>query len=206
MGAHDIESLDALEAIYGEPPAPALNKEIDYIHPHYAAYIETAPFAVLATVGPEGTDCTPRGDPAGNFVRVADEKTVLLPDRRGNNRADSLRNIVRDPRVSLLFLIPGIDVTMRINGRAVISIAPELLQSFELHGKQPRSVVVVTADRVYFQCPKALVRSKLWSEAAHVPREALPSTGTMLKALAQEDFDAEAYDAGYPAHMARTIY
>ncbi len=206
MGAHDIENMEALEAIYGEPPAPSLDKEIDYIHPHYAAYIEAAPFAVLATVGPEGTDCTPRGDPAGDFVRVADEKTVLLPDRRGNNRADSLRNIVRDPRVSLLFLIPGIDVTMRINGRAVISIDPELLASFELHGKQPRTIVVVTADRVYFQCPKALVRSKLWSEAARVPRETLPSTGTMLKALAQEDFDGEAYDANYPAHMARTIY
>ena len=206
MMGHEISTIEELEAVYGEVSAPARVKELDYIHPHYRAYIEAAPFAVLATVGPEGTDCTPRGDPAGEFARVADEKTVLLPDRRGNNRVDSLRNIVRDPRVSLLFLIPGIDVTMQINGRSVISTDPDLIATFDMNGKLPRSVLVVTVGRIYFQCPKALVRSRLWSADAQVPRADLPSTGTMIKALVEDDFDAEAYDEGYPAHMARTIY
>ena len=205
MGAHDVTTIEELEAIYGEAVPRSLVKEIDYISEHYRAFIEAAPFAVLATVGPEGTDCTPRGDPAG-FVRVADSKTVMLPDRRGNNRIDSLRNIVRDPRVSLLFLIPGVNETMRINGRAAISTNPDLIASFEMGGKPPRSVIVTTVERIYFQCAKALVRSKLWSREAQIPRADLPSTGTMLAGLDRGDFDAEAHDAGYPAHMAKTIY
>jgi PPOX class probable FMN-dependent enzyme len=127
-----------LEAIYGLPAGPAVIKEIDHISDHYRRFIELSPFVVLATSGPEGLDCTPRGDPAG-FVRVADRRTVLLPDRRGNNRIDTLRNIVRDPRIALLFLIPGVGRTLRINGRAAISVNRALCESFTMEGKVPRT-------------------------------------------------------------------
>ena len=159
---HRITTLEELDALYGEPVPAAITKEIDYISDHYKAFIDKAPFVVVATVGPEGMDCSPRGDPAG-FVRVRDNKTVLIPDRRGNNRVDTLRNLVRDPRIALLFMIPGIGQTLRINGRAEIVIDPELNASFAMNGKLPKCVLVVTADRVYTQCPKALVRSRLWS-------------------------------------------
>ena len=196
-----------MEAIYGEPVRAAQVKEIDHISEHYRAFIGKAPFLVLSTVGPEGTDCSPRGDPPG-FVRVADRKTVLIPDRRGNNRIDSLRNIVRDPRVSLLFLIPGVGETLRINGQAEIVTDPDLLASFEMQDKLPRSVIVVTAERVYFQCQKALARSRLWDPAMQIARSELPSTGTMIKAMmpAEETFDGAGYDANYPEHMKKTIY
>src|SRR5580692_6908004 len=159
---HLITTTAELEKLYSDAPyGPAVFKEADYITPQYRKLIEAAPFAVLATCGPEGLDCSPRGDPAG-FVRVADEKTLHIPDRRGNNRIDSLRNLIDDPRISLLFLIPGCGETIRINGRAAISTDPELCKSFIFAGKVPRTVLVVSVDRCYFQCPKAIVRSKLW--------------------------------------------
>jgi uncharacterized protein len=200
-----ITSIDELEAIYGAPSGGAVAKEIDHISDHYRAFIDASPFVLLSTVGEEGTDCSPRGDPAG-FVRVVDNRTVMMPDRRGNNRVDSLRNIVRDGRCSLLFLVPGVGETLRINGRAHLSIEPDLLESFSMDGKLPRSILVVEVDRVYFQCQKALARSSLWKAEAQVPRGALPTTGQMIKALIQEPFDAEQYDKNYPQHMANTIY
>ena len=202
---HRITTLEQLEALYGEPVQAAIAKEIDYISDHYKAFIDKAPFVVVATVGPEGLDCTPRGDPPG-FVRVLDKSTVLLPDRRGNNRVDSLRNLVRDPRISLLFMIPGIGNTLRINGRAEISVDPELCASFAMHGKLPRSVLIVTAERVYFQCPKALVRSRLWSPEAQIARSDLPSTGEILAALSKGAIDGEEYDRAYPQRLKETIY
>jgi PPOX class probable FMN-dependent enzyme len=200
-----ITTLEELDALYGAPVPAAVAKEIDYVSDHYRAFIDKAPFVVVATVGPEGLDCSPRGDPAG-FVRVRDRKTVLIPDRRGNNRIDSLRNLVRDPRISLLFLIPGIGNTLRINGRAEISTDPELCASFAMQGKAPKCVLVVTAERVYFQCPKALVRSRLWSQDAHVARSELPSTGEMLEAITNRAIDGAAYDAAYPKRLEETIY
>jgi uncharacterized protein len=200
-----ITSIEQLEAIYGEPSPASLTKEIGYISEHYRAFIEAAPFVLLATVAEEGVDCSPRGDPAG-FVRVVDQNTVMIPDRRGNNRTDSLRNIVRDGRCSLLFLIPGIGETLRINGSAHLSIEPSLLESFTMDGKLPRSIVVVRAERVYFQCSKALVRSGLWKPETQIPRSALPSTGQILKQLSKEQFDAERYDREYPDRLAQTIY
>lgn len=202
---HTIASVEALEALYGAASERSLTKEIDYISDHYRAFIEKSPFVVLASIGPEGLDCSPRGDPAG-FVRVADKKTVLLPDRRGNNRLDTLKNIVRDPRISLLFLVPGVGETLRINGRAELSTDPDLCASFEMQGKAPRSVVVVTAERVYFQCQKALARSHLWSPDALVPRDELPSAGEILSALSAEAFDSKEFDQNYPEHMKKTIY
>jgi PPOX class probable FMN-dependent enzyme len=200
-----INSLDALEDIYGESPEGALKKEIDHISEQYRAFIEAAPFVVVATVGPEGLDCSPRGDPAG-FVRVVDEHTVMIPDRRGNNRVDSLRNIVRDPRISLLFLIPGVGETIRINGTAQISVDPELCASFAMQGKNPSSVLVVSVGSIYYQCPKALVRSKLWAPESVVPRDRLPTTGDILQAITKGEIDGGAYDRAYPKRIKDTIY
>src|SRR5690349_13064063 len=148
-----ITTIEELEAIYGQPAETSLVKEVPRITPHYRAMLEASPFALLATSGPEGLDCSPRGDLPG-FVRVQDERTLLLPDRRGNNRADSLRNIVRDGRVGLLFMIPGIGNTLRVNGRAHLSTAPALLSSFVMDGKAPRCVIVIQAETVYFQCSR----------------------------------------------------
>ena len=154
---HLITTEAQLEQMYGEIHPPARVKEIDHVNAHYRAFIEAAPFFALATSGPGGMDCSPRGDPAG-FVRVHDEKTLLIPDRRGNNRIDSLRNLVHDPRVALLFLIPGCNETIRVIGRAKISTDPALRESFVMEGKTPRCVLVVSVERCYYQCPKALVR------------------------------------------------
>ncbi|MEE3093472.1 MAG: pyridoxamine 5'-phosphate oxidase family protein [Pseudomonadota bacterium] len=200
-----VSTIEALEAIYGEPLPQSLVKEIDYISDHYRSFIEKSPFMVLASVAEEGLDCSPRGDPAG-FVHVVDEKTVMIPDRRGNNRIDTLRNIVRDPRVSLLFLVPGVGETLRINGRAEISVDPELCASFDMNGKTPRSVIIVTADRVYFQCQKALARSRLWDPEAQVERKELPTAGKILQSLSRDEFDGEAYDRNYPERLKKTIY
>lgn len=205
MGMNTITSIDALEALYGAPSEGAVLKEVDHIHPTYAAFIEAAPFCVLATSGPEGLDATPRGDGPG-FVAVEGTHTLLLPDRRGNNRVDSLRNIVRDPRVALLFIIPGVNESLRVNGRAEISTDPALLDRFVEQGKPPRSVLVVTAERVYFQCGKAFIRSKLWDPSRHVPRETLPSAGTILAEVTAGRFGGAEYDKVYPQRLKETLY
>ncbi len=205
MAMSQLVTSDAeLDALYGRPVGAAVFKEIDHISEHYRQFIELAPFVLVATSGPDGLDCTPRGDPPG-FARVVDKSTLMLPDRRGNNRIDTLRNLVRDPRIALLFLIPGINRTLRVNGRAVISVDPDLCASFSMAGKVPRSVIVVTAERVYTQCPKALVRSQLWNPGQHVDDSRLPSSGTMIKAL-QPGFDADGYDRDYPQRLKETIY
>lgn len=202
-----ITSLEALEELYGESPEGSLKKEIDHISDQYRKFIEAAPFVVVATAGPEGEglDCSPRGDPAG-FIRVVDKHTVMIPDRRGNNRVDSLRNIVQDPRISLLFLIPGVGETIRINGTAQISVDPDLCASFAMQGKNPRSVIVVKTGSIYYQCPKALVRSKLWSPDSIVPRNTLPTTGSIQEAITKGDIDGDAYDSAYPQRIKDTIY
>src|ERR1700704_5326873 len=164
---HLITSIEALERLYGEPHGPSLAKEADRITPHYRAFIEAAPFFALATTGPGGLDCSPRGDPPG-FVRVQDEKTLLVPDRRGNNRIDSLRNIMHDPRVALLFLIPGIGETIRVVGRAALSLDPDLIARFVVNGKAPVCVIVITVEQVFYQCTKAIIRSRLWDPDRHV--------------------------------------
>ena len=203
---HSITSLAALEALYDQSPAQAsILKERDRVVPVYRALIEASPFAALATRGPEGLDCSPRGDGPG-FIRVRDDRTLLLPDRRGNNRIDSLRNIVRDPQVALLFLIPGLGETLRVNGRAAISVEPALLESFSVDGKAPKSVLVIAVEAVYFQCARAIVRSDLWNPHKHVARSALPSAGQILAALSRSGFDGEAYDRALPERQRATLY
>jgi PPOX class probable FMN-dependent enzyme len=205
MSDHLLTSIEQLEAIYGAPLERAILKELPRLIDQYRAFIEHAPFMVLATAGPEGLDCSPRGDAPG-FVRIIDDRTLALPDRRGNNRIDSLRNIVRDPRVSLLFLVPGVGETLRINGRAAVSAEPALLDSFIVDGKAPRSVVLVTIESVYFQCTKALVRSKLWDASRHVERKHLPSAGDILAAISKGAFDGATYDRAEPERLKQTLY
>ena len=200
-----IDDIATLEELYGTPSEASIVKEVDHVHPAYRKLIEAAPFAVLATSGPGGLDASPRGDGPG-FVTVEDEKTLLLPDRRGNNRTDSLRNIVGDPRVALLFLIPGIGETLRVNGRASISVDPALRGRFAVEGKEPRSVLVIAVDTVYFQCSRAVVRADLWNPAKHARRSALPTTGAILAALSDAKLGGESYDRALPERVKATLY
>ena len=202
---HRITDVDTLERLYGAPSGAAVEKELDYIHPHYRTLIEASPFVVLATGGPEGLDTSPRGDEAG-FVAVEDEKTLLIPDRRGNNRVDSLRNIISNPHVALLFLIPGVGETLRVNGRAIISTAPGLLERFSVAGKLPRSVIVVSVDTVFFQCSRAVWRAKLWDPAQQVDRKSLPSLGTIISDVSQSKIDGKQYDDGLYERLKGSLY
>ena len=203
---HVLTSTEQLEALYSDAPyGPALFKETDRITAQYRKLIEAAPFVVLATSGPDGLDCSPRGDPPG-FVRVVDETTLIVPDRRGNNRIDSLRNLVRDPRISLLFLIPGVGETMRINGRAKISTDPKLTESFVVNGKVPKCVLVVTVEKAYFQCTKAIIRSKLWDPASIVDRKTLPTPGSILAEITEGKMGGPDHDKAAPARIKETIY
>jgi uncharacterized protein len=199
-----VSTVEELKALYGETSDASIVKVTTALTAEYRQMIEASPFAALATVGPEGLDCSPRGDDR-SVVRVADDRTVLMPDWRGNNRVDSLANIIRDPRVALLFLVPGSNTTMRINGRAVVSVDPALTGSFEVDGKHPRSVIVVTIDEVYFQCARALLRSQLWNPERFVDPRSLPTPGALLKA-AKADFDNEVYDRAWPGRAAKTMW
>jgi len=205
MTDHIIRDAAALEALYGTVNEASSLKEITYLHPHYAAFIKASPFAMLATAGPHGIDASPRGDQPG-FVEIVDDKTLLLADRRGNNRIDSLRNILANPHVALLFLIPGIGETLRVNGRAEITVDPELVARFTIHEKPPRSLLRIHIDSVFFQCSRALIRSELWNPDKHVPRTALPSTGQILQAVTHHRIDAQTYDRELPPRLKATLY
>lgn len=200
-----VTTLEALEALYGTVARPSMVKEVDHLHAAYRPFIEAASFVVLASSGPGGLDASPRGDQAG-FVHIEDDKTLLLPDRRGNNRLDSLRNIVQDPRVALLFLIPGIGETLRVNGAAQISVQPDLLQRFSVNGQAPRSVLRITVSSVYFQCSRAVIRAGLWDAERQLERSALPTPGQILKAVSADEIDGQAYDAALPGRIANTLY
>jgi PPOX class probable FMN-dependent enzyme len=200
---HTIGSLAQLEALLGPLSPASVYKEISHVHPLYQQMIKASPFAVLATVGGEELDVSPRGDPPG-FVEVLGETTLLLPERRGNNRADSLRNIVADPRVALLFLIPGVGETLRVNGLASLSIAPDLLQRFKVNDKLPTCVIVIQVQTVFFQCARAMQRSGLWNPRPTAERP-VPTPGTILSALSAS-FDGEAYDRELPERQRNTLY
>jgi PPOX class probable FMN-dependent enzyme len=200
-----LTTVEDLEAIYGVPNLMSTVKEVATLTPQYRALIEASPFVVLATVGPEGLDASPRGD-RGEVVRIADEWTLMLPDRRGNNRVDSLRNIVRDPRVALLFLIPGSGTTLRVNGRAHLSIAPDLLASFAVDGKPPRSVMVMTIETVFFQCARAVVRSALWDPDSRVDPASLPTPGQILAGLSAGEVGGKAYDDDWPERAKASLW
>ena len=203
--AHTIRTLEQLASLFGEVGEASLRKETAFVHPHYRALIEASPFAVLATAGPEGLDASPRGDPPG-FVQVADDTTLLVPERRGNNRVDSLRNILADARVALLFLIPGVGETLRVNGRASITTDPDLLARFAVQGQLPKCVIVVKVETVFFQCARAIQRSGLWQTPAPDARAKVPSAGAILQALTGSAIDGETYDRELPARQRATLY
>ncbi|MGF1477513.1 MAG: pyridoxamine 5'-phosphate oxidase family protein [Geminicoccaceae bacterium] len=200
-----ITSLEQLERRYGTPGVTSTVKEVDGLTTHYRALIEASPFLAIATSGPEGLDCSPRGE-AGGVVRIVDDQTLMIPDRRGNNRVDSLRNIVRDPRVGLLFLIPGSGTTLRVNGRAELSVASELLASFAIGGREPRSVIVVHVEKVYFQCARAVVRAGLWDPSRWPDPTELPTPGAILEKLSAQKIDGDAYDRDWPARARQSLW
>ena len=206
MSDHIIRDIAALETLYGEVNEVSALKEIGYLHPHYAEFVKASPFAVLATSGPNGLDASPRGDPPG-FIEIVDDKTLLVADRRGNNRTDSLRNILHNPHVALLFLVPGVGETLRVNGKADISVDPELISRFTYREKAPpRSVLIVHIESVFFHCSRALIRSDLWNPDKRIPRSALPSTGEMVAAVTHDRINAEEYDRWLPPRLRDTLY
>ena len=203
-----IRSMEELEAIYGPLDAvgeASTAKVARHVTPAYERFIQASPFVALATVGPEGLDCSPRGDRPG-VVRVADPGTLLLPDRRGNNRVDSLRNVVRDPRVGLMFLIPGIGNAIRVNGRAQIDTAPDLLASFAREDKAPRSVLVIQIHEIYFQCARALIRSGLWQADSHVDPASLPTPGAILAEMSEGRVGGDDYDRNWGERARQTMW
>jgi PPOX class probable FMN-dependent enzyme len=205
MSANKVESVEELERNYGDPMPTALTKEIDHINRGYRMLIEAAPFVVIATSGPDGLDCSPKGDAPG-FVRIVDDKTVMIPDRPGNNRLDSFKNLMSDPRIALLFLIPGCAETLRINGRATVSVDPALRESFAVNGKPARAVLIVSVERIYFHCAKAIVRAKMWDPKTQIDRKSLPSTGTIIAELSGGKMGGEQYDKEAPAKIQSMLY
>ena len=205
MDSYRISTPEQLAALFGEVAPASIRKEVPFVHPCYRAIIEASPFALLATSGPEGLDVSPRGDPPG-FVVVQDEKTLLIPERRGNNRADSLRNILIDPRVALLFLIPGVGETLRVNGRASITVDPVLLERFAMEGCLPKCVLVIHVETVFYHCARAMHRSQLWQPAPPDIKGRVPSPGKILSALTDSEVDGEAYDRELPARQRATLY
>lgn len=200
-----IKTIEELEAIYSRPLEASIVKEVGRITPHYRTLIEASPFAVLATAGPEGLDCSPRGDHRG-FVRVVDDQTLMMPDRRGNNRLDSLRNIVRDQRVALLFMIPGSGTTLRVNGRAHLTTDADVLESFAMEKQLPRTIIVIKVDSVYFQCARAIIRSELWNPERQVDPHALPSAGDMLAELSEGRVGGVEYDRTWPERAKKSLW
>jgi PPOX class probable FMN-dependent enzyme len=200
-----ISTIEELETIYDKPLETSIAKEVHHITSHYRALIEASPFAVLATAAPEGLDCSPRGDQRG-FVRVVDDRTLMMPDRRGNNRIDSLRNIVRDGRVALLFMIPGSGTTLRVNGRAHLTTDTDLLASFAMEGHLPRSVIVIAVESIYFQCARAIMRSELWNPERHADPRTLPTAGQMLAQISDNRIGGEKYDREWPERAKKSLW
>ena len=204
-----ITEIAQLESMFEPVGDASLRKEVTYLHASYQAWIRSSPFLVLATSGSDGLDVSPRGDPAP-LVAMPNDKTVLLPERRGNNRIDSLRNIVANPDVALLFLVPGVRETLRVNGTARINIDPQVLGQFRMQQALPKCVIEVSVQAVYFQCARALLRSSLWSEeqraAALRAPTPVPTAGQMLAAITQGEVGGQLYDDELPTRQAKTLY
>ena len=199
----DITTIEQLEEIYGQPDPNSIAKVAQHVTPEYAAWIEASQFAVISTVGAEGTDGSPRGDD-GPVVRIYDAQTLLMPDWRGNNRADSLRNIIEDGRASLMFMVPGKTNVIRVNGTATLTQDPELMALFRVKNREPRLVIRIAVGEIYSQCARALIRSKLWSrDEADLD---LPTVGEILKAQTKGAVDAETYDTNWAKKAKTTMW
>lgn len=201
-----MTTVEALTELYPTPVARVWAKESDVVTPLYAELIAAAPYCVLATHGQDGIDCSPRGDAPG-FVEVADSRTLLIPDRRGNNRLDTLKNLLHCNEIGLMFLVPGMCEAVRVRGTVTISTDPQLLQRFEVKSTRPATVLVVTVSRIYFQCQRATLRAKLWDPATRIDRKSLPSIGCLqVEAGVMSEQDAAGYDADLPEYAASTLY
>ena len=198
-----ITTLDALHAHYGTPGQASTVKVTNRLTPAYSAYLERSRFCILTTVGPEGTDGSPRGD-EGPVVSILDSQTLAMPDWRGNDRIDSLRNILRDGRVSLLFLVAGSNTAIRVNGTARLTADEALQGHFSRDGKSPRTVIVIKVAEVYSQCARALIRSGLWTSGNQ--SEGLPTVGDMLREITDGSIDGATYDAEWPDRAAKTMW
>lgn len=205
MDPYQIHTIDELETLFDPPGEAAIKKEVDRLVPVYQRMIEASPFYVMATQGAGGLDSSPRGDPAG-FVEVLDDQHLALPERRGNNRVDSLRNLIEDPRIGLLFLVPGKNETLRVNGRARITTDPALMERTAMRGKPPQCVIVVEVEAVYFQCARAMLRARLWDPASQALAEQTPSAGEMLAGMPESTIDGAAYDEELDERQQRTLY
>ncbi|MFQ1699462.1 pyridoxamine 5'-phosphate oxidase family protein [Loktanella agnita] len=197
-----VKDIAAIEALYGQPSEASVIKVADHLTPLYTKWIMDSRFCVVSTVGPGGTDGSPRGDD-GPVVQPLDNKTLLMPDWRGNNRKDTLRNIVADGRISLMFFVPGSNNVVRVNGTAVVSTAPALIDRFEQNGRHPRSVVAITVAEVYSQCARALMRAQIWTSGDE--STGLPSVGELL-AEQKQGFDGQSYDAAWTGRAAKTMW
>jgi PPOX class probable FMN-dependent enzyme len=198
-----IETIEQLEALYGTPKAPSTRKVADRMVPVYRRWIMASRFCVLTTVGPEGSDGSPRGDDSPVVTEI-DDRTLAMPDWRGNNRIDSLRNIVRDPRVSLMFMVPGSTNVVRINGNAKVSADPDMLARFDRDGAHPRSVIVIDITQVYFQCARAIMRARLWT--AGDESDGLPSPGDILKEMTSGEVGGADFDLEWPDRAEKSLW
>ncbi|WP_043872071.1 pyridoxamine 5'-phosphate oxidase family protein [Celeribacter indicus] len=198
-----VQDISELEALYGTPGPAATEKVARRLTPEFRTWIECSRFCILSTVGPEGTDASPRGDRTP-VVRELDAGTLALPDWQGNNRIDSLRNIVRDPRASLMFFVPGSNNVVRVNGRAFVTLDAELRESFEVNGKHPRSVIVLGIAEIYTQCARALMRAGLWE--GRDESASLPTVGEILASLTDGRVGGKAYDEEWPHRAAGSMW
>ncbi|PHQ99542.1 MAG: pyridoxamine 5'-phosphate oxidase [Marinosulfonomonas sp.] len=198
-----VDTIEALEAIYGQPGEAAIIKVAHHLTPTYRKWIMRSRFCILSTVGPDGTDGSPRGD-AGPVVVELDQQTLALPDWRGNNRMDTLRNIIADERIALMFMVAGSTTVMRVNGRAKVTTDAGMLARFEVNGKHPRSVIIIKIAEIYSQCARAVMRAGLWSDGDL--SEGLPTVGDMLKEMTGGTFDGESYDRAWGAQAKETMW
>ncbi|MEM9220902.1 MAG: pyridoxamine 5'-phosphate oxidase family protein [Pseudomonadota bacterium] len=199
-----ITSEEELEQFYGTPNLSSTAKVSRRITPQYRALIDASPFCALASVGDAGLDCSPRGDD-GPVADVVDESTLAIPDRRGNNRIDTLRNIVRDPRISLMFMIPRCNTIVRVNGLARVTADPRMCDRYTVRGSAPRTVILVRVSEVYFQCARAILRARLWDGGFKEPAN-LPTPGEILDEITASAIDGKAYDAEWPGRAAKTMW
>jgi PPOX class probable FMN-dependent enzyme len=200
-----VTSIDELEEIYGTPSPASVRKVADHITPLYRKWIDASAVCTLATVGPEGVDASPRGD-IGKVVFELDEKTLLMPDWRGNNRMDSLRNIVRDPRVALMLMTGGSNMITRVNGRAEVSLEPALIERFDDRGAKPRSVIVIHIEEIYFQCARALKRAEIWDAKTWPDQSSLPTAGQIIQEMSNQEIDGRKYDHEWPNRAKDTMW
>lgn len=205
MSFESIKNIADLDAYYGTPGEASVAKVADRLTEEYRKLIQASPFFALASVGPDGVDCSPRGELGGAFT-IHDDKTIIIPDRRGNNRLDSLRNIVVNPEIALLFLIPGSHTTIRLNGTAIVTADKALLKSHERDGKLPRSAIVVTIREIYTQCGRAILRAGLWDPNNHVDLNNLPTPGDVLREQTSGQIDGTQYDADWAGRAEKSMW